>query len=98
MHGPGRIRFFGNLVDGARVDHGTFLHDADGVAKILKFGKHVGGYQNGLSLGGEFAQEVAQVDSCLGIEVGGWFVEKKDFRFVNQSLGKQSSLLHSAGE
>ena len=86
----------GNFLQFAVDHHFAFPHDTDGIAQVLQFSQHVGGYQDGFAVPGQFLEQVTQLDAGLGIEVGGGFVELKDRWVMNQCLGQQSPLLHAA--
>ena len=61
--------------DQSAADQAPAFHDGDFVAEPGQLGENVRGDQNGLAGRAQFQEEIAQLDSAVGIQTAGGFVQ-----------------------
>ena len=81
---------------GIESDQATLVNDADAVAERIGLEHVMGGEQDGLALGLEVADDLAELASADGIETDGRLVQEKDFGVVQEGAGDVEALLHAA--
>ena len=74
------------------------VDDGDAVAEALGFFNIVGGQQDGFLFATQFFDDVVNFAANLRVEAGRGFVEKHDFRIVDQRHGQGEALLLAAGK
>ena len=78
--------------DPALLDH---RHD---VAHLGQLGQDVGAEEDRLAVGGQLADQRAELDARARIEVGGRLVEDEQLRIVNDGAAERDALLEALGE
>src|SRR5215469_15716461 len=90
--------FLAQLGHTAATQHHPALHHADGGAEILKVRKDVGGNHDGGAAVAQTFEELAQLDTCLGIEARSRLIQQQHLRPMNDRPPDAQPLLHSAGQ
>ena len=74
------------------------IDDGKAVAEALGFVHVVRGEQDGATFLLEGADDVPELAAALGIEAGGWLVEKEDARIADERGGYGEALFLTAGK
>lgn len=89
---------FRKLLDRAKSQNLTVIHDGNPITKILRFFQVVGGVENRGAGRNDFSDHVQNVDTCLRVNTHRGFVEKNDGRPMDQADSHVEATFHTAGE
>ena len=97
-----RIRRVRTLLEdglhGAGREDPAFLDHRDDVADLGELGQDVRAEEDGLAVGGELANQRAELDARARVEVRGRLVEDEQLRIVNDRPAERDALLETLGE
>ena len=73
----------------------SIVDEEEGVTHFTQFREDMGGNENGFALFCEYANQVLELDACLGVKSCGWLVHDEDLWIMDQSPAEAQPLGHA---